>query len=288
MPTTTNSTVSTTMSMSTTSEVTHITSPTHLNGHDVSPSSSLPPENGTTWSSYTSISTPSTSQSDSQTRTPVNTSPSSLALSAANTANHAGANGTSFAQTPHTLPNVQITTTVITFTDGRISTYVTVTSYHDKPTIFTLQPTEAASSAHAAGITREAIAGVAVALVVFFLLVIAVLVFLWRRRRHPQIVFSPASSPSQLALSTSFTEEALPPYAPSTTGSTTQSRPASVSEKSGLAPLPQYGYTAHEPQVPDDSEFECRQGRISTESDHPVPAIQPQEPLVPLRRRASE
>ena len=94
-------------------------------------------------------------------------------------------------------------------------------------------------------------------------------------------------------------DEALPPYTPSrssgrTSSAITQLHPHGgtdyESEKLGVPPLPQYGYTAHEPQVHDDSELEMGYGRASlaSEHDHMIDRTQSQTHLSPLRRHPSQ
>ena len=61
-------------------------------------------------------------------------------------------------------------------------------------------------------------------------------------------------------------EEALPPYAPSRDfGGANVLLETFKSKKGGEPSLPEYGYTALEPQLPEDSELEHDRG---TESDH--------------------
>ncbi|KAI0752394.1 hypothetical protein C8Q80DRAFT_1145724 [Daedaleopsis nitida] len=96
---------------------------------------------------------------------------------------------------------------------------------------------------------RDNLVGVAVGACILLLLLSSAAAWLYRRcRRRQHIAKLPRSED---VFCTQDAEESLPPYSPASLRSQEMDvKQRRMSEKSGLAPsLPEYGYTAHEPQV---------------------------------------
>ncbi|KAI0708277.1 hypothetical protein C8Q76DRAFT_786248 [Earliella scabrosa] len=164
-----------------------------------------------------------------------------------------------------TLTSVSIVT-VTTSVHGHWTTYTSHETYDYTTHVQTVTATVTVDRAE--GIPESTVVGIAVATSSILLFVIAGMFLFWRRRHRGML----ASSPSHIALSDSLhggAEEALPPYAPSpNSGRANALLYTSKLDNAGVLPLPEYGYTALEPQIPEDSDLGCESKETSKENNH--------------------
>ncbi|KAI0767800.1 hypothetical protein C8Q74DRAFT_1449809 [Fomes fomentarius] len=106
---------------------------------------------------------------------------------------------------------------------------------------------------HPGRVSNGGVAGIAIAISIFLLLVLAGAWLIWKRRHHRRSSGG-VSGISQFAPLTQQPDPEIRPAYPSTPRDT-KLRP--VSGKTGLPPLPEYGYTAPEPQIHSESELKA-------------------------------
>ncbi|KAI0752393.1 hypothetical protein C8Q80DRAFT_449090 [Daedaleopsis nitida] len=102
--------------------------------------------------------------------------------------------------------------------------------------------------------TTGPLLAIAVSIPTTALLTLLVSIPLYKRRRRAQVCDSSGTQSSEMVYPCYPTDDALPPYVPSSNPSqdVTTGKAGSVSEKHEL---PEYGYTAYEPQAPPHSDF---------------------------------
>ncbi|KAI0767804.1 hypothetical protein C8Q74DRAFT_981789 [Fomes fomentarius] len=205
-----------------------------------------------TTSTLPSSSTSLIPSSSSQAQIPTSTTTTAITTSTAlRTSTAAADTGT---HTATTVVAIASTTTLPTTVVGPTVTLSVSTSY--TPAVISGAADDGYTAR--ARLTGTVIGAATATSIVFLLVIVGTLFFLHRRRRRDSEL---RGVPSRFfRFGPQYGDEDLPPYSPPE-GTKKQ-------DKTGLVPLPQYGYTAPEPQLEDDAEVVLEgDGRSTGDSD---------------------